>query len=47
MVFKKHSIGNVFKHFALAEYGVPISKVTELKTVSRRTIFELKKKARE
>ena len=47
MVFKKHLVGERIQALVLTEYGVPIPEITEPTTVSRRTIFDLKKKARE
>lgn len=45
MVFKKHDIAVRIQALALVEEGIPTKRVTEITGLSRKTIYNLRKKA--
>ena len=47
MPFKKHDLAVRIQALALVEEGITVKRVMEITSLSRRTIFDLKKKARE
>ncbi|MCJ1480432.1 hypothetical protein MMC06_000587 [Schaereria dolodes] len=47
MAFKKYDIAVRVQALALAEVGVPIQIVCEITGLSRRSVYHLRKKARE
>ncbi|MCJ1310237.1 hypothetical protein MMC25_003899 [Agyrium rufum] len=44
---KRHDLANRAQAIALAEYGIPISDVVRITTIPRRTIYRLRKGARD